>query len=125
MRWPISLKLSLSYLGVICIAGLPALLLLDIDLGRSLRERRDRELVSRARLIADLIPTRSPAVSSPDSGATALAAAIRVQDALADRLARDAGARITLIDPDGRVLGDSALDPTAIARLDSHPTARK
>jgi two-component system phosphate regulon sensor histidine kinase PhoR len=120
MRWPISLKLSLSYLGVICIAGLPALLLLDIDLGRSLRERRDRELVSRARLIADLIPTASPAVGTPDSGAAALAAAIRVQDALADRLARDAGARITLIDPDGRVLGDSALDPTAITRLDSH-----
>src|SRR6188768_1693349 len=119
MRWPISLKLSLSYLGVILIAGLPALLLLDIDLAHSLRERRDRELISRARLIADLILPASPALAGADSSASGPPdpGAIRAYDALADRLSRDAGARVTLIDPQGRVLGDSALEPEAIARL--------
>jgi two-component system phosphate regulon sensor histidine kinase PhoR len=120
MRWPISLKLALITLSVMSIAGAPALVLLDLDLARSLREHRDRELVSRARIMAELIGPALTATAAADSAASLSGAMVARADALADRLAPQAGARVTLIDPQGRVIGDSALDPAAILRLDSH-----
>jgi len=47
-------------------------------------------------------------------------ATITDMDALADALGTEGGVRITIIDPEGRVLGDSRLDPAAVAALDSH-----
>ena len=45
---------------------------------------------------------------------------IEHMDPLADRLSQTVGARITLIAPDGRVLGDSSLDASQIRTLENH-----
>jgi two-component system phosphate regulon sensor histidine kinase PhoR len=111
MRWPISFKLALTYLGVVCVAGAPVLLLLDRELTAGLRERRDQELVTRARLIATLL------AADPAGPLDAQVAAL---DPVADRLAAIADARVTLIAPDGRVVGDSALDPRAVVGVENH-----
>ena len=113
MRWPISFKLALTYLAVVCVTGAPILILLDRELTANVREQRDRELLTRARLIAELLAT-DPAAQ--------IAAQVAALDPVADRLAAVAAARVTLIARDGRVLGDSALDPPAILALDNHLT---
>jgi two-component system, OmpR family, phosphate regulon sensor histidine kinase PhoR len=44
----------------------------------------------------------------------------RTADALADRLGRDLGIRVTVIAADGTVLGDTDLDGEALARIENH-----
>ena len=117
MRWPISFKLALTYLGVVCVAGAPVLVLLDRELTAGLRERRDRELLTRARLIAEFLAAEPAARIAAEA-----AAQVAALDPVADRLAAIADARVTLIAPDGRVVGDSALDPPAVLALDNHLT---
>ena len=121
MRWPLSLKLALTYLGVIAVAGIPSLVLLDLDLAKNLRDRRDQELLARAHLVAAVVAAADwlPATSTSPRGD--IVTIVREADALAGRLAVHSGARVTLIDASGRVIGDSALEPDAILALD--PTA--
>jgi two-component system phosphate regulon sensor histidine kinase PhoR len=123
MRWPISVKLSLTYLGVLCVAAAPAFIALDHQLTKNLRERRDRELLTRARLIAELLAA-SDAGRAVAPGDTAMvpAAAVEILDPVAVRLAAIAGARITIIAPDGRVIGDSSVDSPDVLDLDPHGT---
>ncbi len=118
MRWPLSLKLALTYLGVIAVAGIPSLVLLDLDLAANLRNRRDQELVARAHLVAAVVAAADwlPAASAERRGD--IAAIVDEADALAGRLAVHSGARVTLIDASGRVIGDSVLEPEAILALD-------
>jgi two-component system phosphate regulon sensor histidine kinase PhoR len=91
-------------------AALVAVLVL---VGPALRERelaRERErLFAEARLIAHVV--RAPL--GRGAGAEAL-------DPLVDELAREVSARVSLIAPDGRVLGDSAASGAALAALDNH-----
>ncbi len=74
----------------------------EIALERSLLQQATRELVRSARLL-----TRWSA-DEPFS------------DALADRLARDAALRVTLIDPEGWVLGESDAPPERLPELENH-----
>jgi two-component system phosphate regulon sensor histidine kinase PhoR len=85
-----------------------AAVLLSSSLGRQQRARIERDLVSQARLAAAVVSARGVA-DEP-----------RALDAEADGIGRLVGARVTLIAADGRVVGDSAEDPSAIAALENH-----
>jgi two-component system phosphate regulon sensor histidine kinase PhoR len=71
------------------------------------RAQIERTLVGEARLVAEWLSRRAGA--PPES-----------LDAEADAIGALLGARVTLIAPDGRVLGDSAEDASALATLDNH-----
>jgi len=45
---------------------------------------------------------------------------IEAVDAVADRVGRSMDARVTVVDPEGVVLGDSVLDSAAVAAMESH-----
>ncbi len=93
-------------------ASAAALALMTVIVAGELRgEERasiERRLTDQARLIADLLSHR-PDLSSMAS-----------IDDEADRLAQAVEARVTLIAPLGKVLGDSTLDDEPLARLENH-----
>lgn len=70
-------------------------------------EHIEATLAAETRLAAELL-TRNPGLP-PD-----------LLDGEADRMARLAGVRVTLIGRDGRVLGDSTEDGTALAAMENH-----
>src|SRR5215467_12342570 len=88
-------------------------------MARRTDERIEQTLVAEARLAADLV-ARNAAPSTP--AADALDLRIREYDAEADRIGALLDARVTLIAPDGRVLGDSAEAPAAVALMENHAT---
>jgi two-component system, OmpR family, phosphate regulon sensor histidine kinase PhoR len=90
--------------------------LIATTMARRTDERIQQTLVAEAKLAADLI-ARSGA---PDAGADAIESRIRVFDAEADRIGALLNARVTLIGLDGRVLGDSAEVPSAVALMENH-----
>jgi two-component system phosphate regulon sensor histidine kinase PhoR len=75
---------------------------------RQTADRIERQLVAEARLAAELL-----ARGGPLGGPAAI-------DDEADAIAALIGARVTLIAPDGRVVGDSAEDGAALAALENH-----
>ncbi|HVB39194.1 MAG TPA: ATP-binding protein [Vicinamibacterales bacterium] len=90
------------------------LVVAGVFIGSSLSRDQEREarrtLETEARLAAELLTRATPPVA---------AAAL---DAEADRLGHDLGARVTLIAPDGRVVGDSSRPTDALAALGSYDT---
>ncbi|HEV8376375.1 MAG TPA: histidine kinase dimerization/phospho-acceptor domain-containing protein, partial [Candidatus Polarisedimenticolia bacterium] len=64
------------------------------------------QLARDTRLAADLFPADSPSEDQVDR--------------LADRLARDLAVRVTFVDPQGRVLGDSEVSTEELARMENH-----
>ncbi len=101
-------KSFLASLGVA--AAALAFLTLIIALQRRSEERAGIEarLVSQAQLIAELL-SQNPSLTSDQA-----------LDDEADRLAQLLGTRVTLIAPDGRVLGDSDLEGHALAGVENH-----
>jgi two-component system, OmpR family, phosphate regulon sensor histidine kinase PhoR len=89
--------------------------LIATTMARRTDERIEQTLVAEAKLAADLL-ARS-AAPAPEADAAAL---IREFDAEADRLGALLDARVTLIARDGRVLGDSAEAPAAVALMENH-----
>ncbi len=85
-------------------------------MARRTDERIEQTLVAEARLAADLLARSSP----PASPAEADDARIHEFDAEADRIGELLDARVTLIARDGRVLGDSAETPAAVALMENH-----
>ena len=65
-------------------------------------------LVAQTRLAADLVSRGSPSLAVPEL------------DAEADRLGVLTGTRVTLIAPDGRVVGDSSQTLEGVAAMDNH-----
>jgi two-component system phosphate regulon sensor histidine kinase PhoR len=86
-------------------------------MARRTDERIEQTLVAEARLAADLV-AHGAAPSAP--AADALDLRIREYDAEADRIGALLDARVTLIARDGRVLGDSAEAPAAVALMENH-----
>ena len=89
-----------------------ALVIVTVIIGRELRQEEhsaiERRLTDQALLIAELLahlPHEVPAGALDDE---------------ADRLAETVGARVTLIDATGRVVGDSTLDGAALEALENH-----
>jgi two-component system phosphate regulon sensor histidine kinase PhoR len=101
-------KLFVASLAVAA-AGLAIVtILLAWDLRREERAFIERRLTDQALLIAELL-SQDPA-----------GAASGRLDAEADRLAHVISGRVTLIAADGRVVGDSTLDGTALAAVENH-----
>jgi len=91
-------------------AALLAVLLLVTPLlrSRSLAQEQDA-LMAEARLMARV-------VEEP----LARGAGIDEMDRVVDAAAKDVKARVTVVDPDGRVLGDSSLSGPALLAIDNH-----
>ena len=91
------------------VAGLSSLLaavVLDRAVARRITDQVASRLTEETRLARDLL------LSEPDLTAGA--------DALADRLGRDLGLRVTIIDASGKVLGDTDLDGEALLSVENH-----
>jgi two-component system, OmpR family, phosphate regulon sensor histidine kinase PhoR len=91
-------------------AALLAVLLIALPgLRRRTTEQTKTALEAQARLIARLVqPALAQGVDSQQI------------DALVDSASRDLHARVTIVTPDGRVVGDSAVSGPALAALESH-----
>ncbi len=91
------------------VAGLSSLLaavVLDRAVARRITDQVASRLTEETRLARDLL------LSEPDLAVGA--------DALADRLGRDLGLRVTIIDASGKVLGDTDLDGEALLSVENH-----
>jgi len=101
-------KIFLTSLGVA--AAALALVTVIIALQRRSDERTaiETRLVSQAQLIAELL-SQNPSLTLDQA-----------LDDEADRLAQLLNTRVTIIAPDGRVLGDSDLDGQALAEVENH-----
>jgi two-component system phosphate regulon sensor histidine kinase PhoR len=102
-------KLFLLAVGLSLAMLVPAGLYLEGRLRATMSDRIERELEADLRAARTLFDT-------------ARAATPEAADQLADRLGDDLGCRVTLIAPDGRVLGDSDVALAALASLDNHAT---
>ncbi|MDE3154501.1 MAG: PAS domain-containing protein [Acidobacteriota bacterium] len=87
------------------------LVVAGVFIGSSLSRDQERQvrrtMETEARLAAELLARGTPAMP------------LAALDAEADRLGHDLGARVTLIAPDGAVVGDSSLPADALASLGS------
>src|SRR5207302_6917577 len=104
-------KLLLSALSSTIIALVVAGVLFAQSMQRRTDARIEETLVAEARLTAELL-ARS-AIPATATSAAAL-------DPEADRIGALLGARVTLIAPDGRVVGDSAEPLDAIPSMENH-----
>ncbi|MDA1185163.1 MAG: ATP-binding protein [Acidobacteria bacterium] len=94
-------------LGVAAAALLLATLIIAWELRDDERASIEQQLHGQALLIAELL-ARNPEMTGPGI------------DAEADRLATGIGVRVTLIQRDGSVVGDSSVDGQTLAALDNH-----
>ena len=108
MRLGFRAKVFAASLGAAGAALAIATIIIARDLRAEERATIERRLVDQAVLIAELL-ARDPSAASDAQ-----------LDADADRLARSVAGRVTLIAPDGRVLGDSTLDGSALAAIENH-----
>jgi two-component system, OmpR family, phosphate regulon sensor histidine kinase PhoR len=90
--------------------------LIATTMARRTDDRIEQTLVAEAKLAAELLARSAAPVSSADP----IDARIREFDAEADRIGERLDARVTLIARDGRVLGDSAEAPAAVALMENH-----
>lgn len=101
-------RLFLAAFGIATVSLLLAGTLVSVSLQGQFLDRVESELVARTRLVAELAARRGAAPT------------VAELDAEADALGRDLGARVTLIAPDGVVLGDSAEDGAGLAGMENH-----
>lgn len=104
-------KLFLAALSTAVIALAVAGLLFGESMRRQANAQIEQTLVSVARLAADLLSRSTRATDGSP---------IAVLDEEADRVGRLLDARVTLIAPDGRVVGDSSETVEAVASMDNH-----
>ncbi len=81
--------------------------LIERPLLRYMRDDAEQGLTSQARVVAALIAERAERATGD-------------ADALADELGRLVHARVTLLAPDGRVIGDSAVEASALPIVENH-----
>jgi len=101
-------RLFLAAFGIAGISLLLAAALVAWLLERRLLERIETDLVAEAQLVADLVARRGPHPTAAEL------------DREADSLGGSLGARVTLVDPEGRVVGDTAEDGAALAAMENH-----
>src|SRR2546421_7086428 len=103
-------KLFLSACGAAAVGLAVAAVLIGQSIGTETETQIQQSLVAQTRLTAELLSANSPAWDP------------HRLDAEAHELGRQSGARVTFVGLDGRVLGDSAEDFTALVGLDNHST---
>lgn len=108
MRFGVRGKLFAISVGLILAVVLASGIYLQGELRGELEERIEAELASYASSAA---VTLEAANVYDDIGAI---------DTIADNLSKGSNSRVTVISPDGRVLGDSDLEPAQIANIDNH-----
>ncbi|MBI4640519.1 MAG: PAS domain-containing protein [Candidatus Tectomicrobia bacterium] len=114
MRIKIRWKLMLSFLAVIALILLTVTLYLDRSLKSYLMERLREDLGRETLLMREIVEARFPqGISSHEI------------DPFIDILAPRLKARITVIDRDGTVLGDSELSGDALAQVENHSNRRE
>ena len=109
LRRRIALKLTLTLVGFVAISTLVAGLYLSRGLEHVAVESVEARLGTAVRVLHD------EARAALGAGAQAGAA-----QAFAERVARPAVARVTLIAPDGRVVADSDRTPEGVASMENH-----
>lgn len=101
-------RLFVAAFAIATVSLLLAGALVSLSLQRQLSERVERELVAQAQLVAELVARRGAAPTMAEL------------DGEADALGLELGARVTLVAPDGRVVGDSAEDGAGLAAMENH-----
>ena len=101
-------RLFLAAFGIAGASLLLAAALVAWLLERRLLERITTDLVAEAQLVADLVARRGPHPTAAEL------------DREADSLGGSLGTRVTLVDPAGRVVGDTAEDGAALAAMENH-----
>ena len=104
-------KLFLAALSTATLALLVAGLLFGESMRRRTDERLEQTLVVEARLASELL-SRDRSIGSTSAPS--------MLDEEADRMGERLGARVTLIAPDGRVLGDSSETLDGVASMENH-----
>ena len=101
-------RLFLAAFGIATVSLLLAGTLVSVSLQQQFLGRVESELVAQTRLVSELVARRGAAPTVDEL------------DAEADMLGLDLGARVTLVAPDGVVLGDSAEDGAGLAAMENH-----
>jgi two-component system phosphate regulon sensor histidine kinase PhoR len=101
-------KFFLAALGSAVIALVVAGALFAVTMRSEINQEIYTTLVAQARLAADLLARGSPSLTAPDL------------DAEADHLGTLTGTRVTLIAPDGQVVGDSSETLEGVAAMENH-----
>ena len=109
-------KLFASATLAAAIALAVAGILIATTMARRNDERIEQTLAAEAKLAAELVAQGAASPEPADSAE----ARIRAYDAEADRIGALLDARVTLIDHEGHVLGDSAETPAAVALMENH-----
>jgi HAMP domain-containing protein len=104
MRIPLPVKLMASYLLVAGLIVVPALVLLRRSLLESLEEAEERELQAKAEALRERI--ENVPADQLDPKLRELAPLLQL--------------RITLIQPDGKVLNDTDLEPDRVPKMENH-----
>ena len=101
-------RLFLAAFGIAGLSLLLAAALVAWLLERQLLDRITTVLVAEARLVADLVARSGPTPT------------VAELDGEADSLGLSLGARVTIIEPGGRVVGDTAEDGPSLAAMENH-----
>ena len=101
-------RLFLAAFGIAALSLLLAAALVAWLLERQLLDRITTDLLAEARLVADLVARSGPAPT------------VAALDREADSLGVSLGARVTIIEPGGRVVGDTAEDGPSLAAMENH-----
>src|SRR4026209_2642760 len=108
IRRSIALKLTLTLIGFVAISGAVA----GLYRSRALQAFAVESLETRLGAVA--------AVAHEEAAAALRSGTPASMQELVGRIARSTGARVTLIAPDGRVLGESARGLGDLAAMDNH-----
>lgn len=108
-RLRIRAKLFLILVGLITLSVSVTYFSARTGIERDARKRITEDLIVRAQLVAHAIEQADPDLKNTEDW-----------DALADRLGKDAAARVTIVASSGRVLGDSIIETANLARMDNH-----
>src|SRR5690348_8019959 len=109
MRTRFRTKLFVASVAAAALSLLVAALLLSSELAARQRAAIEQRLTDEAHLIADLLAA-APGLQGADL------------DREADRLGSALAARVTLIEPNGRVIGDSEQTIEELQTLENHST---
>ncbi len=111
MRLPIRWKLTISYLVVVVAVLAAGMVYLQVGLSAQLREQLEKGLTREAHLARQHLRAAEGRRTGDRE---------KIVDEIADQIGRSLSLRITIIAPNGRVVGDSELSVDALKRTENH-----